>query len=501
MRNGLLTQEMLLAKGFLPRELPPCFSSVRLATALKSEGACSGQRQASARGPFALVGHSIPRLDGSRRVLGIPNPIGFVRLADALALEWPALSAFYARSWFSAASPFVHPSVNRALVTGFSPHARERAGASRACAEAWLLRADIERCAASVDHGALARAPAMLPQSRHSAQDGTLAYHVSNLQEGSTRGLPVGPDSSLALLEMLLTAVDLRLQTEFPSLHGLRRCDNYEFECVGEHEATAVRGALEAALLPCGLRLHAGKTEVLERRDVVTPEWVALLDALPLGPGKISHDAPEFVAGVAALVKAHPGEPVADRALGRTLTLGCDAREIPALRAVRMRIAAAAPAVLRFAMLSLRHQRECGVAMDLAWLEPELHAVIERHAPRGDGSEVAWALWAAVECGLKLGAECGRMIARIDDDIVALLALDADARGMVQGGLAASDWAAQLDEHALRGAHWLLAYEAAAHGWLGDASGVRAVKDDRDFGPLLRAGVRLFDPAPPTTAA
>jgi hypothetical protein len=64
-------------------------------------------------------------------------------------------------------------------------------------------------------------------------------------------------------------------------------------------------------------------------------------------------------------------------------------------------------------------------------LAETFEAVIKRHAPRGQGSEVAWALWGALAWSVSLSADIARAVSASDDDIVALLALDADSRGLL----------------------------------------------------------------------
>jgi hypothetical protein len=58
----------------------------------------------------------------------------------------------------------------------------------------------------------------------------------------------------------------------------------------------------------------------------------------------------------------------------------------------------------------------------------------------------------------------------MEDDFVALLALDADSRGTFQGPLDKTPWEILVDyDEVLRGPHWLLAYEATYKGWLTSA--------------------------------
>jgi hypothetical protein len=79
----------------------------------------------------------------------------------------------------------------------------------------------------------------------------------------------------------------------------------------------------------------------------------------------------------------------------------------------------------------------------------------------------------------------------MEDNVVALLALDAEAQGLLPtGGLDKSVWTKNAGHaHALRGEHWLIAYEANQKGWLQSP----AVAADPTFSAMSKAGVSFYD--------
>jgi hypothetical protein len=116
-------------------------------------------------------------------------------------------------------------------------------------------------------------------------------------------------------------------------------------------------------------------------------------------------------------------------------------------------------------------------------------AMITTHAPLRNGSEVAWALWAAIRLGVSLSTSAARAVGSMEDDFVALLALDAEARGLFS--LDKTMWESLIDyDEVLRGPHWLLAYEATMKGWLGSATA--RVAADGFFKEIQRRGVAFY---------
>ena len=85
------------------------------------------------------------------------------------------------------------------------------------------------------------------------------------------------------------------------------------------------------------------------------------------------------------------------------------------------------------------------------------------------------ALWAAILLEIELTAPVGRAVSRMDDDIVAMVALHANSLGLL-AGLDTSRWRPHMSRAGLYEEHWLLAYEALHHGWLPstDDEGLRA---------------------------
>lgn len=124
-----------------------------------------------------------------------------------------------------------------------------------------------------------------------------------------------------------------------------------------------------------------------------------------------------------------------------------------------------------------------------------MRALIARHAPLRNGSEVAWALWAAILLDVSLSATAADAVSSMGDDFAALLALDADSRGRFQGPLDKTSWEALIDyDEVFVGPHWLLAYEGAYKGWLTSAQ--PRVAGDPFFSVLRARDVFLYDQNP-----
>jgi hypothetical protein len=98
-------------------------------------------------------------------------------------------------------------------------------------------------------------------------------------------------------------------------------------------------------------------------------------------------------------------------------------------------------------------------------LTTALEGICAYHAPLQQGNEVAWALWLAKKMNVTISKSVGDRIAKLDDDVVALVALDMNQSGLlIASGF--PKWRGYMTAANLYESHWLLAYEAYEQNWL-----------------------------------
>jgi hypothetical protein len=95
-----MDQRVAVAKGYLPKELPPVFSSATLGRALSS------LTQSRPTGVSSATKFSLARAGGLRRPAATPNPFAHLELVDLCVANWAKLRAVTARSPISASRPY-----------------------------------------------------------------------------------------------------------------------------------------------------------------------------------------------------------------------------------------------------------------------------------------------------------------------------------------------------------------------------------------------------------
>ncbi len=119
--------------------------------------------------------------------------------------------------------------------------------------------------------------------------------------------------------------------------------------------------------------------------------------------------------------------------------------------------------------------------------------IVELHAPRGHGSEVAWVIWGSLIMQLPIDNHTADIIGTMSDSIVALLALDARSKGLISEGVSFDLWSQFMTRDDLRGSNWLLCYQAYEHGWLPSKDGADYITQDPCFSFLRTHNVQFYN--------
>ncbi len=314
-----------------------------------------------------------------------------------------------------------------------------------------------------------------------------------NQQDGQTVGLPIGPDSSLVIAEALLAAVDVALAPR--QLRGLRYIDDYEigFRTLAEAESTLTE--LQGLLAEYELYLNPRKTGIVEGPIPLDEKWVIELRRFPFqrrtALGQLN-EAVAFFSRAFELTKDHPQHAVLRYAIvtaQRWVFLNEGWRTFQGLL---FNAVTADPGSLPVAIVLLERHVQAGQTINKTAAGKVIEETIARHAPLGHGSEVAWALWTAIQFEVDLSNDAAAKISAMEDDIVALLALDANARArFAPNALDATRWLQIVGlPNALSDEHWLLAYEANRKGWLRCAG----VAGHPFFSVLEQNRITFYDP-------
>lgn len=506
----MTTLTELLLRGYFPKELPSPFWTQPFATAVGADTAGIRTNLLGNRKWTKLCAHSLARPGSVRRRLGIPNPIAFLELGNVIAANFGAIDALIRRSPYSRSIPVKPKGTSRALVPEAHDGSLPDTRAQRRCAAKYLVQADIANFYPSIyTHGvpwaietkAASKARLRSRGSHPYADD--LDAALRNCQDGQTLGVPIGSDTSLVVAELVLSEVDRLLQLEAPPSAGLRYYDDYELSYPTHAAATRGLAALQAILSDFQLELNRLKTRVAELLQPLDRPWVNKLRSfsVPRTGDRLQRVALlSYFDALNELSAAYPDDNVVEYAIGR-LWRQTHREELSDYNAILIQnlvlqvlLARPSSSVECYQLLTLLQNK--GLQLDLASLAANANSIIESQAGVGHDSEVAWAVWACMRFNLKIEKRGAAALSSSSGDVVVLLALDANAKGLVDGGLDTSKWLPLMNGDELLGEHWLLSYEANVKGWLPSLGPGDHVAGHHYFAHLKAAGVSFYDDSP-----
>lgn len=323
-----------------------------------------------------------------------------------------------------------------------------------------------------------------------------LDRHVRNCQDKQTIGIPVGPDTSLVIAETILSAVDQKLASHMDGLRGFRHMDDYELGFGALSEAEAGLGLLQEVLSEYELELNPRKTAIVERPSDMEEPWVLRLKRFRIREQEQAQrsDILAYFETAFSLAREQPQVHILKYAIARLGGVDIGSSNWDLFQYLLMQCLAIEPGAIIDILRQIIGYHQKGCAVDVAALGDVLNSQIAHHARFGHGSEVAWSLWSIIAFGLQVDASAAQAVSRMSDSVVALVALDANARGLVPSTLDVSNWASHMDQAGLREEQWLLSYEANVKQWLPSLGGGDHVSADPSFGFLKRRGVEFYDP-------
>ena len=497
------THESILSNGYFPRELPPAFTTVSYGSFIKQNlsNLPSGFDNSDLNSKNAV--HNLARRGTLRRKLGIPNPINYYQLASFVCQHWTELFSYASRSSISLTRP-LDPAPIRAIADNINKTFSERA-ANRARVRStsrYILQSDISRFYSSIYTHSIPWAihgKSVAKTDRSNALFGnSLDRLVRNAQDRQTLGIPISPDTSLLIAEILLSAIDVDLANHRIT-NGFRIMDDYEFGFKTRAEAEVALGILQESLNKYELALNSSKTQILELplpiEDIGIPELRALhlSDAGKSGPKTQLYDIIYHFDRAFELFKENPEGTFLKYVISKFRRVTIHSENWSYFEEMLLQSAITEPGILSGVLDQLLRHKALGHALTIDRIGDGFNEIIKQHGPLGHGSEVAWAIWGLLALQIPLEEKSATTAASMNDSIIAILTLDADKKGLVPSGANYSNYESFMTMENLYGEQWLLAYEANVKSWLPSVGTADHVNDDECFNFLKTNGVCFYD--------
>lgn len=281
----------LLAYGFFAEKLPPVFTGVMFFNYCNTKNPIFNSKWHDYISFNSMRNTNIPRQ------LGIPTPMKYQKLCACLRDNWSFIqNHFHAQTdqdSYRVSRIHIRKMVNNDALFEMNykdwrvdgnPETDllfQSYGASK-----YLVEADISTCFPSIYSHSLPWSLVGKEEAKKHIGDTSKWYNqidiaCQELRNGETHGLLIGPHSSNLLAELILTAVDRKLQDK-GDYHYFRNIDDYDCYVNSYDEAQRYLRDLEEALKEFDLPLNHKKTKILELPVANTANWIHRLNNVPL---------------------------------------------------------------------------------------------------------------------------------------------------------------------------------------------------------------------------
>lgn len=514
--------ETLLRKGYFPKELPSAFTTedfgrhaediihewsrsklykveaVKVAKR-KNKSNCYSYVLPSAE--IEVI--STPKRGYERRDVHITHPIPQALLTLEMAQNWRSVQKWLARQHYSMDEIRVSSQYPRAIKgINFSLH-RVKKSYIEASAD-WLVKTDITRFYPSIYTHSIPWAAygKERVKSSLSSYKGSVADRFDALVRACNRnqtvGIPIGPETSRILAEVISSRIDSEFQAACPKLPADavdRLQDDWFLGLKSLESAESALASIIGVYRAYGLDINGSKTSVARMIAHTEEAWISELGAfLSHRSGTLSGARlREFLTLTLRLQAQHEKSAVTNYALTVLENHSTNVEDVEILESFLLKAAVVSPGSMSRIcelLLNIEHRTK---SVSRKRVGPRFTELAERNLANGNLFEAIWQLYTLR--GLKIGVNSpiiSDLCEVTPSSSLALVLLDLDSRGQWVRQLPKGTWEAGITKERVRCDWiWLLGYEGCRKGWLNDTRGVMA---DGFFAPMSARDVVFYDP-------
>lgn len=454
----------LLDRGFYPQELPPPFRTRRFSDV-----------RASLNPPKGYSG-STTFFDGATfrghlRTFGIINPINYFSLSRFIATNWGAIADVLNESTCSGARP-KFPSLAAAgrAIEIASLASKRTAHRHLASAYPVILSLDINRFYGSIYTHSIPWAALGKDEAKRQFNNNTLNSHWSaeldrltrNSNQRQTIGIPIGPDTSRIISEMILARVDRELTATGSGLSSpqiFHNIDDYQVGVGSVSDAENAQSRFVRIISRYELRINDFKTSIDHGLDFAPSNFERYFDVLRGKNGKEFVEL--FFDMLYEFIAKHPESNVAGYTLKRFGSALARNPEQALVREYLQRLILASPHQARWAFpLLLGIYARIGVNTEIRRI---VHWGIEVCSRRNDVGSVTWFLYVAIFLRIKVGKQACDLCFGMSSEIIDLVLYHGRDLGLFAPSVPSMH--ARYLSAGFSSPAWLPLYEIGRRGW------------------------------------
>ena len=509
--------EHLLQKGYFPKELPPPFTTELFSNNfhsisdswnhLKSELGRTNPNILKNKNGYKkskCVLFSIPKKNYSRRNIEIPNPFHHSALCETICNYWSEINHVYENSKISKSIPTVWQDGERAVRTSYEFNDFKQECLIESYDKKYELKIDISWFYPTIYTHTIPWAvhgKELAKKDRSDSLFGNLLdKDVRNCKHGQTTGIPIGPDTSMIIAEIISCGIDQLLQGKLGLIKGCRYYDDVYLYFSTREEAEKGLKTIQYILTDFQLSINEEKTKIDRFPSTFDDIWVIQINSYEFREDDIwkkekdrvreqRTDIERYFKLAFHLANKYPNEAVLSYAIKKFQTIAIINENWNLFESLILKIAILNPLVLQFIIpLLLAYD----TLVDKQKISNVVEEIIKNNAKLGHSFEISWALWLAKTFDIRINDSIAKDIFNSNDVIPILIALDLKSKNLIDASVESSHLIEDLTEDSLFEEKWLLTYESIIHEWLIPINS-NPLETNEYFNILKDFGVKFYD--------
>jgi len=301
----------------------------------------------------------------------------------------------------------------------------------------------------------------------HASVGNRLDSYTRAMQDGQTLGIPIGPDTSHLISEIILANIDTSIQTSH--LGFVRVVDDYELYCSTLSTAEKCLITLQEELKKYELELNSLKTKIEKLPIFLEQDEINKLRAFNLEKDINTKSLITYFDLAFNAYKNNNKSGSLKYALRRfeqnqesPITL--EGESLTCLIDFMCQCILIEPGTVEYVLRIISQYGTEVISSEKEKISACLEQLLEEHIKLKHSSEISWALWGYIILHVNIPQKLAQEVANSGDIISTILLLDAHKRKLIKR-VTLKDIFQDFEEETLFGSRWLLAYESIYQKW------------------------------------
>ncbi|MBU0711338.1 RNA-directed DNA polymerase [bacterium] len=464
--------EKLISKGYFPKELPPPFNTELLGNKVNAIINHFNSFDTKTKNKYREthnVFFSTPKVGLSRRILGIPNPIHQIELSDIIIKNWTSIEKIFSESKISSSKPIEDDSNDRALKTICEFGEFREKCFEISFNKSFELKTDISKYYPTIYTHSIPWALHTKKVAKKKRFDFTLLGNlidkaIRSGQSGQTKGIPIGPDTSRVISEILGCTFDKFLSDKF-SIKGYRFVDDCYFYFSSYSDAEKLFKYFQSILTDFSLDINEEKTCIKQLPYPFETAWVIALSNFRIRTNKKGQrtDLKNYISLAFEMLVTYPKDSIMKFTIRKLYYSKIYKENWTLFESLILKIGISEPVTLPHILRILLTYKKW---VNKNRLKEFVNEIIRQHIYKGHHYEVSWALWIAHSFSIKINKPLAQQILDSKDVISIIIALDLKSRGLIVDTIDLSEILIEINIDSLITEWWLLVYESVKKGWI-----------------------------------